>query len=189
MISVKDNENTIVIKNSKFICILRYVDSVDMATKLIGDTKRKYNDATHCCYAYVINNISKCSDDGEPSGTAGIPILQVLKNNNLNNVLCIVVRYFGKILLGASGLVRAYTRSVSECLNGNIINLSLGYNITLLFDYNHLKDIDYILKDINIIYKKYEDKIIYNLNVSISIYDKLVNLDFCDVVINSNVYL
>ena len=81
MYSVLDNENMIIIKNSKFICILRYVDDVNKVSDYINYAKDKYKDATHYCYAYIINNISKCSDDGEPSGTAGIPMLQVLKNN------------------------------------------------------------------------------------------------------------
>ncbi len=189
MISVIDNENMIVIKNSKFICILRHINNIDDFNKYMEYAKDKYKDATHYCYAYIINNSSKCSDDGEPSGTAGIPMLQVLKMNNLNNVLCIVVRYFGKILLGASGLVRAYTRSVTECLDNHIIELSPGYNITISFDYDNIKKIDYLLKDINIIDKKFENNVIYTLNVKEDIYNKLKEIDNCNITINYSLYL
>ena len=107
MNSVKNNEHTIIIKNSRFICYIYKVDNIDEINKTLSETRVKYYDATHCCYAYILDNIKKESDDGEPSGTAGIPMLQVLEKNNLNHVLCIVVRYFGKIKLGAGGLVRA----------------------------------------------------------------------------------
>ncbi len=189
MYSVLDNENMIIIKNSKFICILRYVDDVNKVSDYINYAKDKYKDATHYCYAYIINNISKCSDDGEPSGTAGIPMLQVLKNNNLNNVLCIVVRYFGKILLGASGLVRAYTKSVGDCLDNHIVKLNPGYNITIIFNYDNVKNIDFILKNIPIISKKFEKNVTYNLNVTKDIYDKLVSANCCDIKINYDIYL
>ena len=112
--------NTIIIKNSRFICLIYQIDDVSKVDSYLDNAKKKYKDATHYCYAYIIGNNSKCSDDGEPSGTAGIPMLQVLKKNNLNNVLCIVIRYFGKILLGAGGLVRAYsevtTKAIDECI-------------------------------------------------------------------------
>ena len=114
MLSVKNNTNTIIIKNSRFICLLYQVNNIEEINKYLDEAKKTYKDATHYCYAYIIDNISKCSDDGEPSNTAGLPMLQVLKHNNLNNVLCIVIRYFGKILLGAGGLVRAYSKSVTE---------------------------------------------------------------------------
>lgn len=189
MKSVIDNENSIVIKNSRFICLLYRVDDVSRIEVILNDVKKKYKDATHYCYAYIIGNISKCSDDGEPSGTAGIPMLQVLKKNELNNVLCIVVRYFGKILLGASGLVRAYTNSVVECLKSSIVKLDKGYNITIVFGYNILKKIDYILKDIKNINKIFSDNIIYQLDVSYDIYYVLISINNCKVIINKDIYL
>ena len=91
MNSVKNNEHTIIIKNSKFICLIYKVDNIEEINKILNDIRIKYYDATHCCYAYILDNIKKESDDGEPSGTAGIPMLQVLEKNNLNHVLCIVV--------------------------------------------------------------------------------------------------
>ena len=111
-----DVTNEYVINKSKFITKLYYVDNVEEVASVLNKVKSEYSLANHYCYAYIINNISKSSDDKEPSGTAGIPILNVLLKNNLNNILCIVVRYFGGIKLGAGGLVRAYTNSVSSAL-------------------------------------------------------------------------
>ena len=190
MISVSDNESMIVVKNSKFICILRHVNNISDIDNIFLEVKNKYKDATHYCYAYIINSISKCSDDGEPSGTAGLPMLDVLKKNNLNNVLCIVVRYFGKILLGASGLVRAYSNAVTNCLSDHIVTLSSGYNVTIIFDYSNSKQIDYLLKKSKILNKKFEKNVIYNVNVTKDIYDDLVSCNLCsDVIINDDIYL
>ena len=99
MRSVKYNEHTIIVKNSKFICYTYHVSSIDEINKILDDIRIKYYDTTHVCYAYILDNLKKESDDGEPSGTAGIPMLLVLEKNNLNHVLCIVVRYFGNLHL------------------------------------------------------------------------------------------
>lgn len=120
-----------------------------------------------------MDNVKKASDDGEPTGTAGIPILQVLEKNQLNHVLCIVVRYFGKIKLGANGLVRAYTKSVVECLKENIILLQKGFFITISFDYSILKKVDYLVQDALIVEKNYEEKIIYQLYSSEQLLEQL----------------
>ena len=124
MQTIKDNtSNEIIIKNSRFICYLYKIKELDDVSKYLSDIKNICKDATHYCYAYILNDKSKSSDDGEPSGTAGFPILKVLENNDLNNILAIVVRYFGGIKLGAGGLVRAYSSAVSECLNNaEIVN-------------------------------------------------------------------
>ncbi len=188
MISVSDNENMIVIKNSKFIGIIRHIDSVSDVDKYLSYAKDKYRDATHYCYAYIFNGVSKCSDDGEPSGTAGVPILQVLKMNNLNCVLCIVVRYFGKILLGASGLVRAYTKCTSSCLENHIVTLKPGYNISIKCSYDNIKKLDYLLRDMEIISKDFSSDVIYTLNVSCDLYKELISNNY-DVKINSDIYL
>lgn len=111
-------ENTIIIDKSEFITSLYPVDTVEQANEIIATTRKKYYDATHNCYAYIIDNgnIQKCSDDGEPSKTAGFPMLDVLKKNDLTNILAITTRYFGGIKLGAGGLIRAYSSSVSQAL-------------------------------------------------------------------------
>ena len=111
-------DNTIIIDKSKFITTLYPVETVEEINLILANVRKKYYDATHNCYAYIIDNgnIQKCSDDGEPSKTAGFPMLDALKKNNLTNILAITTRYFGGIKLGAGGLIRAYSSSVSEAL-------------------------------------------------------------------------
>ena len=116
MFTIKEKTvNEIVIQKSRFICVLDKLENKDDLENILKEIKNTYKGATHYCYAYIINSSQKYDDDGEPSGTAGNPILNVLKFNNLNNVVAIVIRYFGGIKLGAGGLVRAYTKSVTEC--------------------------------------------------------------------------
>jgi len=154
--------NKIIIKNSRFITFLYPVFNVDDVTKILSSLKQEYNDANHICYAYIIDGKIKSSDNKEPSGTAGVPILNVLEKNNLNMVLAVVIRYFGGIKLGAGGLVRAYSNSVSDCLNlANIIELIDGFLVSITFDYDNTKIIDNILKNYKIIDKNYNDLINY----------------------------
>ena len=150
MKTVKENiENEIIINKSRFITLLIKINNLDEIEKNLKEIKKKYKDATHYCYAYIIGNKEKCSDNGEPSGTAGMPILNVLKQNDLTNILCVVIRYFGGIKLGAGGLIRAYSTSASEALNKtNIVNLIKGYKIVIEFNYDNIKQINYLLKDI-----------------------------------------
>lgn len=164
MYTIKKNNNyELEIKKSKFISKLYRVSSLEEVNNILTKLKKEYNDATHHCYAYIINNSKKSSDDGEPGGTAGIPILQVLDKNNLNYVLCVVIRYFGGIKLGAGGLVRAYTKSISELIkNTNIIELIKGYKIEIITTYEEQKKLDYILK--NYKYEKiYNNSVIYKI--------------------------
>ena len=173
-----DCSNEIIIKNSKFICILKEIYSVSDVEKVLNNIKLEYKDATHYTYAYIIDNNKKFSDDNEPSGTAGSPIMQVLEKNNLNYVLCIVIRYFGGIKLGASGLVRAYSKSISECLKKtNLSKLIKGYNIDISFSYDLSSKIDYLLKDYQIINKTYKDNITYTLNIEKNMLDTLSNIN------------
>lgn len=111
--------NEIEIKKSKFITNLIYVDNEETANNELIKIKKEHYNARHNCYSYIIGkkmNIKKQSDDGEPKGTAGIPMLNVLMNNNITNCLVVVTRYFGGVLLGAGGLLRAYVDSITEAL-------------------------------------------------------------------------
>lgn len=163
----KNIENEIIIKNSKFITNLFIVRDINEVNNYLELIKNKYKDANHNCYAYIIDNIKKCSDDKEPSGTAGAPIMNILEKRNINNILVIVTRYFGGIKLGAGGLIRAYSSSVNKALdNVNLINSVKGFNIDIIFNYDNIKYIDYLLKDIKIESKSYDNVIKYNLNVS-----------------------
>ena len=182
MQTIKNNTNNeIIIKNSRFICCLYKIKELDDIASYLTNIKSIHKDATHYCYAYILNDLKKSSDDGEPSGTAGFPILKVLENNNLNNILAIVIRYFGGIKLGAGGLVRAYTKSVTNTLTeDNIISLTQGYNITIEFNYNQIKEIDYLLKGKNINNKEFNNTITYNLDIPITFLEtiKLNNINY-----------
>ena len=171
----KEITNEIIINKSKFITILTNINDIDKVKEKLENIKKTYKDATHYCFAYIINNHEKCSDNGEPSGTAGMPILNVLKQNNLTNILCVVIRYFGGIKLGAGGLIRAYSSSASEALNkANIVNLIKGYKIIIEFSYNNIKQIDYLLKNIQI-KKDYSNNITYTFNIKEEKLNKIEN--------------
>ena len=176
MKTVKENiENEIIINKSRFITLLIKINNLDEIEKNLKEIKKKYKDATHYCYAYTIGNKEKCSDNGEPSGTAGIPILNVLKQNDLTNILCVVIRYFGGIKLGAGGLIRAYSTSASEALNKtNIVNLIKGYKIVIEFNYDNIKQINYLLKDIQI-KKEYGNTITYTFYIKEDSLNKIEN--------------
>lgn len=168
MYSIMDKLSfTTEIQKSKFICYLINLESIDNIDIYLNKIKKDYNGANHYCYAYIYENKKKCSDDGEPSGTAGMPILNVLENNNLSNILCVVIRYFGGIKLGVGGLVRAYTQSVTNTLeHAELVEIKKGQLIEISFPYNLDKKINYLLKGFNILEKKYEENIKYKLKLS-----------------------
>lgn len=149
------------INKSIFIASLFRVNNVEEANNILSDIRKKYSDATHNTYAYIVDNHNKSSDDKEPSGTAGIPILEVLIKNELNNILCIVTRYFGGIKLGSGGLVRAYTKAASLAVNEAIkVNLVDGVKIEIITNYNNQKTIESIL-DNHKYEKEYTDDVKY----------------------------
>lgn len=160
----KSLNHEIEIQKSKFICYVDMIHSEEEAKIKITDVMKQYPGATHYCYAYIIDNIKRFQDDGEPGGTAGMPILHVLESQNLQHVIAIVIRYFGGIKLGAGGLVRAYTNSVSECLQAaEIVSLEECQIIHIEFDYNNTKQVDYLLQNNTIIKKEFGEKIIYEI--------------------------
>ena len=171
---LEDNINEIVINNSRFITLLYKVYDVNNIDKYLDDVRKIYKDATHYCYGYIIDDKIKFSDDGEPSSTAGVPIIEVLKKRKLNFILAIVVRYFGGIKLGANGLIRAYSSSVSKAIdNSELVILEKGYNVDIDFNYQESKNVDYLLKDIKINNKDYLENIKYNIDMPISFMDIL----------------
>ncbi len=178
MKSIKENiTNEIVINKSRFICKLIKINNEEEIKKVLNNIKGEYKDATHYCYSYIIDNTKRFNDDGEPGGTAGMPILNVLESNKLNYILCVVIRYFGGTKLGAGGLVRAYTKAVTKALDvSNIVRLIEGQKITIEFNYNKVKYIDSILKDIEIINKEFQDNIIYTILISNEKYYELESL-------------
>lgn len=150
------------INKSKFIAILKPVHNKEEIEESLKTTKEKYKGATHYCYAYIIDQEQRCSDDGEPSKTAGMPILTVIQGKELNHVICIIVRYFGGIKLGTGGLVRAYSSTTKEAVeHATIIPFIKQEKIEITFTYENIKNIDYILMNIEIIEKEYQEKITY----------------------------
>lgn len=180
--TIKSNvQAEIVEKKSKFIANLFYVDSIKQAEKLIQETKKKYHDARHNCVAYRIieedSIVEKASDDGEPSGTAGFPMLHILQTNNLANVLIIVTRYFGGILLGTGGLVRAYSNSLIEAIGkSEKQEKCLGNEIKLKIEYSEFENFKYYCKKnkINIINIEYSENIVCNIELDASKKEKLL---------------
>ena len=157
-------EYEIVINKSRFIGILVPISDVEEVALYLEEARELYPNATHYCYAYIIDQYKKASDDGEPAKTAGMPILNVLEKNNLDHTLAIVVRYFGGVKLGAGGLVRAYSQSVVETLNqAQIVTKASAPYYSILFDYHFSRQMDYFLKthQIEVLIKDYQEKIRY----------------------------
>ena len=166
----------IIIKKSKFICLLFKLDDLDLVEDYINDIKKNYKGATHYCYAYVIGSMEKCSDDGEPSGTAGIPMLNILKKNSLTNVLCIVIRYFGGVKLGAAGLIRAYANAVNEALKETQVIEYILYNkLRISTSYENIEKVKYILKEYNILEENYQEDINIVVEIPSDITDEISN--------------
>ena len=166
---IKNGQGEYIEKKSKFIAHIFNVESEQQAAAIIAEVKKKYWDARHNCYAYILGNkgeIQRFSDDGEPSGTAGKPILEVLSGNECSNCLCVVTRYFGGVLLGTGGLIRAYTsaskEALDDCLTGELVE---GVHAYLDADYNYVGKIQHlcIQDDITVVNTEYSDNVIFEL--------------------------
>ena len=146
---IKNSTGEITEKKSRFIADMFPVESEEEANAYIEQVRKKYYDARHHCFAYVLNEepvLERFSDDGEPGGTAGKPILDVIKGAELKNTLIVVTRYFGGTLLGTGGLVRAYTASSREAVQAaDIVTRTFGYKMIISTDYTGLGKIQYIL--------------------------------------------
>lgn len=173
------------IQKSKFINFLFKIDNVSEINSRLDKLKTEYKDATHICYAYIIDDKEKASDDGEPSGTAGKPILEILKKHNLNHVLAISVRYFGGIKLGAGGLIRAYANSINDLIKeSELTDLIDAYKVRFTVNYdkvsfieNNIKHITYKEFDMFVLYECLIDKndidIIKNNSIKYEIIDEI----------------
>ena len=147
---VKDFRQENVIEKSRFICTLKKVNSEAEAQEFIKAIKKEFWDATHNCSAYIVDEMAqRSSDDGEPSGTAGLPMLEVLRKNKLTNTAAVVTRYFGGIKLGAGGLVRAYTNSVAEAVRATGIAQKV-----LVSRFSFMYDLNDVGKILNILYQQ-----------------------------------
>lgn len=162
-------QGEIVEKKSRFIATVLPIETEEEALEFIAKMKKKYWDARHNCYAYVIGErqeLQRCSDDGEPNGTAGCPMLDVLLHEDIHNTVVVVTRYFGGVLLGTGGLVRAYQKATRSGLESSvIIEKQRGVFGNIVTDYNGIGKIQYILAQNNI---PIADSI-YGENVSIQV--------------------
>lgn len=170
----------IVEKKSKFIANLFYVESAEEAEEKIKEVKKKYYDARHNCFAFSIftenGSIDRFSDDGEPSGTAGLPMLNILKSQNLSNILVVVTRYFGGILLGTGGLVRAYSDATKVALeSAKIVQKDYGLICKYKISYEDLEKIKYYFKqeNIKIIDFAYAENVEITVEISNEKYQKI----------------
>lgn len=160
-------------KKSKFIANIMHVNKVEEAEVKLEEIRKKYYDARHNCYAYRVldsdkNIIDRSSDDGEPSGTAGAPMLNILKKEELCNVLVVVTRYFGGILLGTGGLVRAYSQVTQDAIHkSKIIQKQEGYECKIEIEYKDFEKLKYFCKvnEINIKEVEYLENIMAKLEM------------------------
>lgn len=140
-------------KRSKFLAFALPVENVDEVRELVAQYQKKYYDARHACYAYMIGadrHTFRANDNGEPSGTAGKPILGQINSNELTNILIIVVRYFGGIKLGTSGLIQAYKAAAAEAIsNAEIVTKTVDENLSVAYEFPMMNSVMKVIKDLN----------------------------------------
>ncbi|MBE5921626.1 MAG: YigZ family protein [Lachnospiraceae bacterium] len=174
-------EGEIVEKKSRFIGIIRSVENEEQALAFIAAKKKQYWNATHNCWAYVIGKnqeIVRCSDDGEPSGTAGKPMLDVLLKEEIHNAVVVVTRYFGGTLLGTGGLVRAYQQGVKAALDNAVVVKKLpGVKGKVTTDYNGIGKIQYIMRTMEVLEmaSEYTDIVTVDFMIPVEKYQSFVD--------------
>ena len=165
-------EGELVEKKSRFIATVRPVKTEEEANQFVEEMRKKYWDARHNCWAFILGErqeFKRCSDDGEPSQTAGKPMMDVLTGAGLTDVAVVVTRYFGGTLLGTGGLVRAYSGAVQEGLkNSTVITKYLGVKVSVTTDYNGVGKLQYLFgqKEIPILSADYTDKVVFTTLVA-----------------------
>ncbi len=172
-------------KKSRLIATVLHIESEEEATAILADFRKRYWDARHNCYAYVLgkkSELERFSDDGEPSGTAGRPILEVIKGRGLTNTMIIVTRYFGGVLLGTGGLVRAYTDSSALAVDtakeeGRLVNMRLLLKADIKADYTLSGKVQYSLAgmDVKVFDTIYEDSVIFKVGIPADEADKVLD--------------
>lgn len=174
-------EAVVIEKKSKFIANIFYVESEEDAKEILNNVKKKYYDARHNCFAYRIKEengvLQKQSDDGEPSGTAGGPMLNILEKQELVNVIVIVTRYFGGILLGTGGLVKAYSEAAKGAIeNAKKVEKEEGYLTEIILSYNDVREFEYFCakNNVNICRKDYAENVKLEIEMSKENYEKNV---------------
>lgn len=179
-----------VISKSRFIAYIKPVSTENEAKAFIDEIKTKHKDATHNCSAYTVGpemNIQKANDDGEPSGTAGIPMLEILKKLEIHNVCVVVTRYFGGIKLGAGGLIRAYSGAVRDVIYDiGRVELREAIPVTVTLDYDQTGKFEYELASTTFLLREqfYTDKVSYQIDVVKNEYDAFI--DFLNRITSGN---
>ena len=179
-----------VISKSRFIAYIKPVSTENEAKAFIDEIKIKHKDATHNCSAYTVGpemNIQKANDDGEPSGTAGIPMLEILKKLEIHNVCVVVTRYFGGIKLGAGGLIRAYSGAVRDVIyDMGRVELREAIPVTVTLDYDQTGKFEYELASTTFLLREqfYTDKVSYQIDVVKNEYDTFI--DFLNRITSGN---
>lgn len=179
-----------VISKSRFIAYIKPVSTENEAKAFIDEIKTKHKDATHNCLAYTVGpemNIQKANDDGEPSGTAGIPMLEILKKQEIHNVCVVVTRYFGGIKLGAGGLIRAYSGAVRDVIYDiGRVELREAIPVTVTLDYDQTGKFEYELASTTFLLREqfYTDKVSYQIDVVKNEYDAFI--DFLNRITSGN---
>lgn len=179
-----------VISKSRFIAYIKPVATENEAKAFIDEIKTKHKDATHNCSAYTVGpemNIQKANDDGEPSGTAGIPMLEILKKQEIHNVCVVVTRYFGGIKLGAGGLIRAYSGAVRDVIYDiGRVELREAIPVTVTLDYDQTGKFEYELASTTFLLREqfYTDKVSYQIDVVKNEYDAFI--DFLNRITSGN---
>ena len=155
--------NTIVIEKSRFITYLEYCENEEQYKEYLKTIKKRHYDATHVCSAFLGKDTRRSSDDGEPSGTAGVPMLSCLDKHGMENTAAFVVRYFGGIKLGAGGLIRAYSSSVSEAIKqADLVEDRIFNQYTITLNYETANRIDYLLnKECEEVETEYSENVKY----------------------------
>lgn len=175
----KAGTGEIIEKKSRFIANVAPASSEEEAVAFIDSIRKKYYDARHNCPAFIIGRnreLTRCSDDGEPSGTAGKPILEVLLSEGVTNVVVVVTRYFGGTLLGTGGLVRAYTQAAKEGLaDAGIATMRYGKELTIGIDYTDVGKVQYILanREIEIDASRYTQSVEFDVKIPAETVDSL----------------
>ncbi len=177
---IKETRINYSINKSEFIASLKPVNTVEEAKDFFEKIKKEFSDATHNITAYTIGKTGEnghYNDDGEPSGTAGLPVLDVFRKNDITNFACVVTRYFGGIKLGAGGLVRAYSTVASLALKEAGICEIIEYQfIKASFDYSYYDIIENKLKEVEIINHEFSTKVTITIKVSNSLLSSIINL-------------
>ncbi len=181
-IAKREVTSEIVIEKSRFLAAAIGVETVEEAVEFVNEKRKKFFDATHNCFAYIVGDKAKFSDDGEPQGTAGMPIFECIKNSGLDKICVVVTRYFGGIKLGAGGLVRAYSGSCAEVLKQcEKLVMTDCMRLQVEIDYTMLKPLRRALQQFAV-----EENVVYDQKVSlVFLFPAVLSATISDIIVQT----